>query len=224
MVTDANSTIANLIQPPNLAMDVRESSLLLLQRFVQEGHQFAVVTDDGRPVGMIHRAIAEREASEGTLIGQMTLQPLPVVATETMTLGDVMRLGAPADLDRLPVVNAAGMLVGELPRTGLTAIGGMENYEATITAEKLGEEMPVTVKVGEKVIGKDGHDIGTIKDVVTEVTSGRIGYILVEEGLLFKKERKIPVDLIDPTHNDGYVHLKIDKEDVDRLTPLGETR
>ncbi len=59
-----------------------------------------------------------------------------------MTLAQVMQLGIPADLDRIPVVNAEGLLVGELPRTGLNAIGGMENYQASVNAEKLGEVMP----------------------------------------------------------------------------------
>ncbi len=76
--------------------------------------------------------------------------------------------------------------------------------------------------MGDKVIGSDGHEIGTVKDIVSEVASGHIGQILIEEGALFKKDRTIPVDLIDPTFTDGRVHLKVNREDVDRLTPLGE--
>ena len=50
-----------------------------------------------------------------------------------------------------------------------------------------------------------------------EVNTGRVGHIVVEEGKIFKKDRKVPVDLIDPTAADNDVHLKVDKADVDRL-------
>ncbi|MCA1668875.1 MAG: PRC-barrel domain-containing protein [Thermomicrobia bacterium] len=75
----------------------------------------------------------------------------------------------------------------------------------------------MTVTAGQSVVGSDGGRIGIVKDVVVEVNTGRVGHIVVQEGAIFKKDRKVPVDLIDPTTDDDNVHLKVDKADVDRL-------
>ncbi len=53
----------------------------LVRLFAQQGYQFALVTDDGRPMGMIRRAMAENEASEDKIVGQMTVDPLPALPT-----------------------------------------------------------------------------------------------------------------------------------------------
>ncbi|MCA1670385.1 MAG: PRC-barrel domain-containing protein, partial [Thermomicrobia bacterium] len=76
------------------------------------------------------------------------------------------------------------------------------------------------IEAGQTVVGSDGGHIGTVKDVVIEVNTGRVGHIVVEEGAIFKKERKVPVDLINPMATDDRVHLKVDKADVDRLGDL----
>lgn len=224
MVTNAQTPIAELVEPPGMVADVREQVSDLLRRFTaQEEVLTAIVVDEGRPVGLIRRPAMEHNASAGMLVGQLALEPLPSLARDTMALGDVMGLPTPADLDRLPVVNASGMLVGEIARTRLHATGGMEGNRAEIVTEKMGAEAQMTISVGEKVIGSDGHEIGTVKDVVMEMTTGRVGQIVIEEGALFKKERRIPVDLVDPTRDDG-VHLKVDKADIDRLATLNDER
>ncbi len=225
MVTNAQTPIAELVEPPAMVADAREQASDLLRRFAaQQEFLTAIVVDEGRPVGLIRRPVLEREANAGRLVGQLSLEPLPPLVRDTMALGDVMGMSTPADLDRLPVVNAAGMLVGEISPTRLHATGGMVGNQAEIVTEKMGAEATVTVSVGEKVIGSDGHEIGTVKDVVMEMTTGRVGYLVIEEGLLFKKERRIPVDLVDPTHRDGDVHLKVDKADIDRLATLDDER
>jgi len=84
-------------------------------------------------------------------------------------------------------------------------------------AERLGNEVPMTIKAGQDVVGSDGGHIGTVKDVVVEVHTGRVGHIVVQEGKLFKKDRRVPVDLIDPETTTDSVHLKVDKRDIDRL-------
>jgi uncharacterized protein YrrD len=75
----------------------------------------------------------------------------------------------------------------------------------------------MTIKAGQDVVGSDGGHIGTVKDVVVEVHTGRVGHIVVQEGKLFKKDRRVPVDLIDPETTTDSVHLKVDKRDIDRL-------
>jgi len=216
MVTESHRPITELIEPPLMAVDMRVPSMVVLRRLEQEGNHMAIITDEGKPIGMISLAAAREEASEEKLVGQLAVEPLPMVLPDSATVDDAIRMNT-ANMDRVPVVNADGILIGELPRTKIAATGLHRGDEVPVVAEREGTEMPITVKVGQTVVGADGGHIGTVKDVVVEVNTGRVGHILVEEGMLFKKERKIPVDLIDPMAEDDHVHLKVDKADIDRL-------
>ncbi len=216
MVTESHRSITELIEPPLMAVDMRVPSMVVLRRLEQEGNHMAIVTDEGKPIGLITLAAAREQATEDKLVGQLTVEPLPVVLPDSTTVADAIRMNT-ANLDRVPVVNADGVLIGELPRTKIAATGLHQGDEVPIVAERLGAAMPMTVKAGQSVVGADGGHIGTVKDVVVEVNTGRVGHIVVEEGMLFKKERKVPVDLIDPMADDDHVHLKVDKADVDRL-------
>jgi sporulation protein YlmC with PRC-barrel domain len=216
MVTESHRSITELVEPPSMAVDMRVPSLVVVRRLEQEGNHTAIITDEGRPVGLIRLAAARNEASEDKLVGQLTVEPLPMVLPDTATVDDAIRMNT-MDIDRLPVVNADGILIGELPRTKIAATGMHSGDEVPIVAERLGTEMPMTVTAGQSVVGSNGGHIGTVKDVVVEVNTGRVGHIVVEEGKIFKKDRKVPVDLIDPTADDDDVHLKVDKADVDRL-------
>ncbi len=219
MVTESHRSITELIEPPLMAVDMHVPSMVVLRRLEQEGNHMAIITDEGKPIGLITLAAARAEAAEDKLVGQLTVEPLPMVLPDSATVDDAIRMNT-ANLDRLPVVNADGMLIGELPRTKIAATGLHRGDEVPIVAERLGAEMPMTIKAGQTVVGADGGHIGTVKDVVVEVNTGRVGHIVVEEGILFKKERKVPVDLIDPMSDDDHVHLKVDKADVDRLGDL----
>lgn len=219
MVTESHRSITELVEPPLMAVDMRVPSMVVLRRLEQEGNHTAIITDEGKPIGLITLACAREEASEEKLVGQLTVEPLPMVLPDTATVDDAIRMNT-ANVDRLPVVNADGVLVGELPRTKIAATGLHQGDEVPIVAERLGTEMPMTVKAGQSVVGSDGGHIGTVKDVVVEVNTGRVGHIVVQEGAIFKKDRKVPVDLIDPMTDDDHVHLKVDKADVDRLGDL----
>jgi sporulation protein YlmC with PRC-barrel domain len=219
MVTESHRPITELIEPPLMAVDMRVPSMVVLRRLEQEGNHTAIITDEGKPIGLIRLAAAREEAAEDKLVGQLTVEPLPVVLPDTASVDDAIRMNT-ADVDRVPVVNADGVLIGELPRTKIAATGLHQGDEVPIVAERLGAEMPMTVKAGQSVVGSNGGHIGTVKDVVVEVNTGRVGHIVVEEGKLFKKDRKVPVDLIDPMTDDEHVHLKVDKADVDRLGDL----
>ncbi|MHB8645554.1 MAG: PRC-barrel domain-containing protein, partial [Thermomicrobiales bacterium] len=213
MVTESHRSITELIEPPLMAVDMRVPSLVVLRRLEQEGNHVAIITDGGKPIGIISLAAAREEAAEDKLVGQLTVEPLPMVLHDTDTVDDAIRMNT-ANVDRVAVINADGVLVGELPRTKIAATGLHHGDEVPIVAERLGTEMPMTVTAGQGVVGSNGGHIGTVKDVVIEVNTGRVGHIVVEEGRLFKKDRKVPVDLIDPTPEDDSVHLKVYKADV----------
>ncbi len=216
MVAESSRPITALVEPPLMAMDMRVPSPVAVRRLEEEGNHTAIVTDEGKPIGLIRLATARAEASDDKMVGQLTVEPLPVVLPHTATVDDAIKMNT-ANVDRLPVVDENGVLVGELPRTKIAAVGLSEGDEVPVVAERLGTEVPLTIKAGQEVVGSDGGHIGTVKDVVVEVNTGRVGHIVVQEGKLFKKDRKVPVDLIDPETTGDTVHLKVDKTDIDRL-------
>ena len=178
MVTESSRPITELVEPPLMAVDMRVPSLVVVRRLEQEGNHTAIITDEGKPVGLIRLAAASEEATEEKLVGQLTVEPLQVVLPDTATVDDAIRMNT-ADVDRLPVVNADGVLIGELPRTKIAATGLHSGDEVPIVAERLGTEMPMTIKAGQTVVGSDGGHIGMVKDVVVEVNTGRVGHIVV---------------------------------------------
>lgn len=225
MVTSANTPISSLVEPPEMAVDVGESSTVLVRRLEQAGQQTALVTDGGKPVGVVRLAAARSEAADDRRVGEMTIESLPVVLQDTMTAQDITDIADAGAMERLPVVNAEGLLIGEVPRSKLQTGGTLSSNEtATVVTETtLGEPVPISVKIGQDVIGSNGHKIGTVKDVLVEANNGRISHFIVQEGAIFKHERKINVELINPDGGTDAVHLKVDKEDIDRLGDLTET-
>jgi sporulation protein YlmC with PRC-barrel domain len=221
VVTQSNQPITSLVEPPLMAVDMNVPSTVVVRRLEEEGNHTAIVTDQGKPVGMIRLATARAEAAEDRMVGQLTVESLPVVLPHTATVEDAISMNT-ANVDRLPVVDENGVLVGELPRTKIAAVGLGEGDEVAVVAERLGNEVPMTIKAGQEVVGSDGGHIGTVKDVVVEVNTGRVGHIVIQEGKLFKKDRKVPVDLINPEMTDDSVHLKVDKTDIDRLGDVSD--
>ncbi len=224
MLQSAHTPITDYLEEPLLAVDVREPSTLLLRRLESDGQQTALIVDGGKPVGIVRLAAAREEAADDRLVGNLSVEPLPVVLQDTMTAQDIVNIPDAAGMDRLPVVNAAGMLIGEIVRSRLLAAGDLREGEtATVVTETtLGEAVAVDVREGQSVVSSNGHRIGTVKSVIVEANSGRISHFILTEGTIFKHDRKVNVELIAPDTGDtDTLHLKVDKEDIDRLGDYG---
>ncbi len=160
MVTQSSRPITDLIEPPLMAVDTNAPAHITVRRLEEEGNHTAIVTEGGKPVGIIRLATARAEATEDKLVGHLTMEPLTAVLPDTATIDDAIRMNT-ADMDRLPVVNADGMLIGELPRTKIAAIGLHEGDEVAVVAQTLGEDVPMTIKQDQEVVGSDGGHIVT---------------------------------------------------------------
>ena len=53
MVTESHRSITELIEPPLMAVDMRVPSMVVLRRLEQEGNHTAIITDEGKPIGLI---------------------------------------------------------------------------------------------------------------------------------------------------------------------------
>lgn len=52
-------------------------------------------------------------------------------------------------------------------------------------------------KQGSEVVSSDGERVGTVKWVVLDPISKKVGYLVVEKGLLFTQDKIIPVDFVE---------------------------
>src|SRR5947208_14147408 len=92
MVTESRRPITELVEPPLMAVDMRVPSLVVVRRLEQEGNHTAIVTDEGKPIGLIRLTAAREEASEDKLVGQLTVEPLPMVLHDTDTVEAAIRM------------------------------------------------------------------------------------------------------------------------------------
>lgn len=183
-----------------------------------------IVVEGDQPVGMLRYGdVSGAEVRQGTTVADVMVTDVPA-ARDDQTLAELSGLMTQYDVDRLPVVDAAGALIGELPRVALT-------QAQTTTAEATGwaeastvghprEEEPVyDLKKDMAVVGAQGSKVGKVKEVTADALTGSLTHVVIHTGLLFGKDKSIPVDLIDHVAGDE-IYLKVDKSDVDMLPDI----
>ena len=69
------------------------------------------------------------------------------------------------------------------------------------------------------VVGAQGHKVGKVKEVMADALSGSLTHVVVHTGILFGKDKSVPVDLVDRVEG-GDVYLKVDKSEIDVLPDL----
>jgi uncharacterized protein YrrD len=82
--------------------------------------------------------------------------------------------------------------------------------------EKNIPEGTVALKVGAKVIGSDGEEVGDVEQVFTEPLEDRATHLLISEGLLLKKKKLVPTRWVSHVL-ESEVHLSVASTTVERL-------
>jgi uncharacterized protein YrrD len=82
--------------------------------------------------------------------------------------------------------------------------------------EKNIPEGTVALKVGAKVIGSDGEEVGDVEEVFTEPLEDRATHLLISEGLLLKDKKLIPTRWVNHVF-ESEVHLSVESTFVERL-------
>lgn len=218
------SFVRDRMSPPTQTIESSHSVLAARQRMQSEMRvKSLIVVDGGRPVGMLRYNDINREGMLQATIAEMMVTEVPA-AREDQTLDDLTGVMTEYDIDRLPVVDANGTLVGELPRAALTlaettASAGATTGDTMAEAQSGVQTPNYDVRNDMTVHGADGSKIGSVKEVLADSLSGTLTHIVVHTGLIFGKDRSIPSDLIDNVSGDE-VRLKVNKAEIDMLPDI----
>lgn len=217
-VRDTMSPLTQMIQASHSVVAAR-------QRMQGEMRVKSLIVVDGdRPVGMVrYNDIVGEGAVTGGTVESVMLTTVPAIRAD-QTLEEVTGIMTQFDVDRLPVIDDNGALVGELQRAALTlsetvTTGTSAGAAQTADGHALSTAPGPEVHPDMEVVGAQGNKVGKVKEIRTDSLSGALTHIVVHTGLLFGKDKSIPADLIGDVSG-GTVSLKVDKSEVDMLPDL----
>lgn len=216
--------VRDAMAPPAEVIQAGQTLVAARQRMQGDTQVKSLIVVEGvQPVGMLRYGdVSGAEARQGTVADAMVTD-IPVARAD-QTLEELSGLMTQYDIDRLPVVDDTGALIGELPRAALTQ-AQTTSAEATGWAEAstVGhpreEEAVYDLHKDMAVLGAQGSKVGKVKEVTSDALTGSLTHVVVHTGLLFGKDKSIPVDLIDHIAGDE-IYLKVDKSDVDMLPDI----
>lgn len=214
-------TVRDVMHPLTEFIEAGHSVAMARQRMqgVEAIRSLLVVDGAGQLVGAVRYADLNKAADASTTVGEVAMGDVPV-AQVNQTLQELVGVMTESGLDRLPVVDEQGAVIGELPRAALTISEHPVESGARMSASASGEVAPgLAVERDMAVVGVNGDKIGTVKEVLVDSLNSELTHIVVHTGWLFGKDHAVPADLIDGV-NSGSVQLKIDKQDVSVLPDL----
>ncbi len=216
--------VRDQMAPPSEMIQSSSSAMAAKQRMQADMRVKSLIVVEGdQPVGMLRYNDVNQEGALQSSIEELMVRDVPTVRAE-QPLEELTGLMTQYDVDRLPVVDDSGALVGELPRASLT-LGETHGTESIITEPRLSDTQSLQatpnfdIRKDMAVVGTGGSKIGKVKEVLSDQLSGSLTHLVVHTGLLFGKDKSIPADLIDSVEGDE-VCLKVDKSEVDMLPDL----
>jgi len=180
-----------------------ESVRVVHRRMEGEALRSLIVVDEGRPVGVIQwrDIMRPNDGEPEQVVSDLMHQAFPV-CTENMTLDEARTRFGAVDFDRIPVVDAAGLLVGEVKRTA-------------VVPPSQPEQPGVAIADGMSVVGSAGTKLGTVSEVILG-PAGQLQAFAVEHGFLGRKHKQLPPSVIAHTEGEALV-LNIDESEFKLL-------
>ncbi len=216
--------VRDQMAPPAETINSTSTAMAAKQRMQADMRVKSLIVIEGdRPVGMLRYNDVNQEGALQSSIEELMVRDVPTVRAE-QPLEELTGLMTQYDVDRLPVVDDSGALVGELPRAALT-LGETHSTESMITEPRLSDTQSLhttpafDIRKDMTVVGTGGSKIGKVKEVLSDQLSGSLTHVVVHTGLLFGKDKSVPADLIDNVEGDE-VCLKVDKAEIDMLPDL----
>src|SRR5919199_2341924 len=213
--------VRDQMAPPAETIQTSSTAMAAKQRMQADMRVKSLIVIEGdRPVGMLRYNDVNQEGALQSSIEELMVRDVPTVRAE-QPLEELSGLMTQYDVDRLPVVDDNGALVGELPRAALT-LGETHGTESIITEPRLSDAQSLhttpafDIRKDMTVVGTGGSKIGKVKEVLSDQLSGSLTHVVVHTGLLFGKDKSVPADLIDNVEGDE-VCLKVDKAEIDML-------
>ncbi|HET9014006.1 MAG TPA: CBS domain-containing protein [Thermomicrobiaceae bacterium] len=220
------ATIAQVAVPEVDTIRPEDPIRVARRRMESQTRRSLIVVQDDRPIGVVQWRDLMHEDNADLPVSDFMVREFPVVSPD-MSLSDARDRMGQVDFDRIPVVDDSGRLVGEVPRSSVAHFGevvgdtpasepgtdpyrwGPMNMDAdTVTpmpeTATLGTTEGVvapSVSSGMNVSGSEGKKLGTVDQVVID-QAGRLAAFTVKHGLLGRKHKRIPADLIDGIEGD----------------------
>lgn len=155
-----------------------------------------IVTDGERPVGiltwpMVHE-IPEEKLDQP--ISSHMLREFPVLQQGQSVEEAQTMMGHDVNIDELPVVSESGDLIGAVPRQALV-------HSSTPASESPGvagagtDPVPAPVEQGMSVLDAEGSKLGSLTEADYR-SDGGVETFTVEHGMIFKKHKRLPGDMI----------------------------
>ncbi len=224
-VTNVTSAyVGDLMIPEVDTIAPGELVVVAKRRMESQGSRSLIVVEDDRPVGVVQwRGLARQDGN--VPIADVMMTEIPVLRAD-MTVDEVREQISrmDVDLDHLPVVDAAGALIGEVPRGAITK-GETATGEATqkvVSGPEADRDrlQAIHLEQGMKVVGAAGNKLGTV-DQVDLNADGNIAHFTVKHGLITKHVKRLPADVIAHVQGDE-VRLNIDQTEFKMLADLGD--
>lgn len=191
----AEQTIREMMGPPEYLAQADEEIGQLIAQFDVEAIRSMIVVDGNGPVGVIRRrdveGLGEADLRRPVRDFMMTV---PIV-NDTMSVPEARQAVNATDYtaDRIPVVNAEGLLVGELRRESFMREASTSvEKSARVQAGSRGDTY--ALEEGMDVRAVDGKKLGEIDEIM--VREGSLSGFTVKHGLLGRKHKRLGGDVV----------------------------
>ncbi|HVX29735.1 MAG TPA: CBS domain-containing protein [Nitrolancea sp.] len=205
------TTVGQVMMPVQDIIKQDEDIRMARRRMESEAKRSLIVVDGDAPVGMLEwgRMMRQDDSSGQTLVADYMTRDVPLLTQDMPLEAASQQLGS-VDLERFPVVDTEGHLVGEVPRGAILRRQEVTDQAVTTEATPAGAPETATasplsqVVKGMTVNGSDGDKLGQVSELLTGM-SGQLEAVVVEHGLFGRKHKKVPADLITSVGDDQVI-------------------
>jgi CBS domain-containing protein len=212
------STLEELYAPEIDSITSTEPASHAKRRMDTSEARSLLVIDEGRLVGIIRRNALIKESHESlerpvadfmsTDVPKFRHDQSPKEAHDSLS-GDI-------NTEQVPVLDEEGNLVGVVNRSALT--GAMEPVGGTTHGEHVASQLPL--EDGMTVRDSEGSKLGTLAEGDFKADGG-VEFVIIEHGLVFKKQKRLPGDTIRGVE-DGELVLAISSLEFGMIKDLDE--
>jgi hypothetical protein len=223
MESTPNAIVGDLVNQTVDTISPDETVTVAKRRMESQTARSLIVVESTRPVGIVQWRGLNRYEGD-TLIREVMQTAFPVLKAD-MPVDEVRGYlnEVDVDVDHLPVIDESGSLIGEVPR-GLITKMEVSTDAATdqiVSGPEAEVEAPVLrLEQGMKVVGAAGSKLGVI-DEVDLTSDGRIAHFTVKYGMLGRRAKRLPADVIRTVDSDS-VELSLDQMEFKMLADVGD--
>jgi CBS domain-containing protein len=180
-----------------------------------------IVVDGATPIGVVQRTSLRDVSSEDLdrTVSSVMLTDFPKLRPGTSISDAQQEMGHDVNMEEIPVISESGEMIGVVHRE--TLAHASTPVSATPGAPE-GESSHELSPVHEGMTVKDAHGskLGTLVDADYS-SSGNVAFFTVERGLIFKKHKRLPGDLIREIEGEE-IQLAIDQMEFGMMRDIGD--